>query len=67
VSRRLCPDSLIAKAELAFESACRSVIECARRSNTEIVIWRDGKIIELSPDEAERELETNLAKRASLR
>lgn len=60
------PDSLIAKADRAFVEACRKVIERARLSNTEIVIWRDGKMIELSPDEATRELEANLAKREPL-
>ena len=57
------PDSLIAKANLAFEAACRIVIERARQSKTEIVIWRDGQIVELSPEEATTELEANLAKR----
>jgi hypothetical protein len=59
------PDSLIAKADMAFEAACRKVIERARQSNTEIVIWRDGQIVELSPEEAATELEANLAKRDS--
>lgn len=59
------PDSLIAKADLAFEEACRTVIDRARHSNTEIGIWRDGRIVELSPDEAARELESNLARRRS--
>ncbi|XZE18845.1 hypothetical protein SH449x_004152 [Pirellulaceae bacterium SH449] len=59
------PDSLIAKADLAFEAACRKVIDRARQSNTEVVIWRDGKIVELSPEEAKVELELNLAKRDS--
>lgn len=66
VSRPSYPDLLVAKADLAFELACRQVIERARLSNTEIVIWRDGKMIELSPDEATRELEANLAKREPL-
>jgi hypothetical protein len=57
------PDSLIAKADMAFEAACRKVIDRARQSNTEIVIWRDGQIVELSPEEATLELEANLAKR----
>jgi hypothetical protein len=56
------PDSLIAKANQAFEDACRKVIARARASNTKIVIWREGKILELSPDEACTELEFNLAK-----
>ena len=59
------PDSLIAKADMAFEAACREVIERARQSNTEIVIWRDGQIVELSPEEATAELEANLANRDS--
>ncbi len=52
-----------AKAELAFEDACRKVIERARLSNTNIVICRDGNVVKLTPDEAEQELEVNLAKR----
>jgi hypothetical protein len=63
MSRINAPDSLIAKADLAFEAACRKVIDRARQSNTEIVIWRDGKIVELSPEEATTELEANLGKR----
>jgi hypothetical protein len=50
---------------MAFEAACRKVIDRARQSNTEIVIWRDGEIVELSPDEATAELVANLAKRDS--
>ena len=60
------PDSLIAKANLAFEAACRIVIERTRRSGTEIVIWRDGQIVELSPEEATAELEANIANRESM-
>lgn len=63
--RSNAPDSLIAKADMAFEAACRKVIDRARQSKTEIVIWRDGQIVELSPDEATAELEANLAKRES--
>jgi hypothetical protein len=55
--------SLGTKAELAFEDACRNVIERARVSNTKIVICRDGIVVKLTPDEAEHELEVNLAKR----
>jgi hypothetical protein len=57
------PNSLIAKADMAFEAACRKVIDRARQSNTEIVIWRDGHVIKLTPKEATAELEANLAKR----
>jgi hypothetical protein len=63
--KNIAPDSLIAKADMAFEAACRKVIDRARQSGTEIVIWRDGQIVELSPEEATAELEANLAKRKS--
>jgi hypothetical protein len=64
--RSNAPDSLIAEANLAFEAACRIVIERARQSGTEIVIWRDGQIVELSPEEATAELEANVANRESM-
>lgn len=56
-------DSFIAKANLAFELACRKIIDRARVSNSEIVIWRDGKIVELTQDEATKEREANLTRR----
>ncbi len=28
-------------------------IETARRTNTKLVIWRDGKSVEITPEEAE--------------
>ena len=56
-------NSLTTLAELAFIDACKKVIARARASNTEIVICRDGKVVKLTPDEAEIELATNLAKR----
>ena len=63
--RHNAPASLGAKAELAFEDACRKVIERARVSNTKIVICRDGNVVKLTPEEATAELESNLAKRDS--
>lgn len=57
------PASLGTKAELAFEDACRNVIERARVSNTKIVICLDGIVVKLTPDEAEQELDVNLANR----
>jgi hypothetical protein len=56
-------DTLATKVQLAFEEASHRVIARARASNTEVVIWRDGAIVKLSPDEAEHELAVNLAKR----
>jgi len=48
-------DALSAKIQLAFEAASLQVIARARAANTEVVIWRDGKIVKLTPDEAEQE------------
>ncbi|MEI7460436.1 MAG: hypothetical protein WCK15_13580 [Pirellula sp.] len=41
------------------------VIERARAANTKVVIWRDGAIVRLTPDEEEQELAANLAKQAT--
>ena len=56
-------DALIAKMDLAFADASRQAIERARAAKSTLVIWRDGQIVELTPDEATRELEANLAAR----
>ncbi len=58
-------DSLAIKVQLAFEDASHRVIERARAANTKVVIWRDGAIVRLTPDEAEQELAANLAKQAT--
>ena len=58
-------DSLAIKVQLAFEDASYRVIERARAANTKVVIWRDGKIVRLTPEEAEQELAANLAKQAT--
>ncbi|MEQ1829773.1 MAG: hypothetical protein ABL921_27670 [Pirellula sp.] len=60
-------DSLAIKVQLAFEDASHRVIERARAANTKVVIWRDGAIVRLTPDEAEQELATNLAKQETSR
>jgi hypothetical protein len=49
--------------DLAFADASRQAIERARAAKSTLVIWRDGQIVELTPDEATRELEANLAAR----
>ena len=60
-------DSLAIKVQLAFEDASHRVIERARAANTKVVIWRDGAIVRLTPDEAEQELAANLAKQETSR
>ena len=49
-------DPLAAKAKAAFEEVAHDVIARARTAKTEIVVWRNGQVAKLSPDQAEREL-----------
>jgi len=35
-----------------IKAAGLEAINVARRTNTKLVIWRDGKIVEITPDEA---------------
>jgi hypothetical protein len=58
-------DSLEIKVQLAFEDASHRVIERAMAANTKVVIWRDGAIVRLTPDEAEQELAANLTKQST--
>jgi hypothetical protein len=51
-------ESLVVKANAAFEAVALDVIGKARAAKTEIVIWRDGKVVKLLPAQVERELES---------
>lgn len=37
----------------AINAATRGAIATARRTGTNLVVWEDGKIIEITPDEAD--------------
>ena len=37
----------------AMQAAGVAAIETARRTGTKLVIWRDGQVVEITPDEAE--------------
>ncbi len=52
------PQSLSEKAEAAFEQASRKVIERARQTQTPVVIWEDGKIVQV-PGEVLQQAKTN--------
>lgn len=39
----------IRKADAAMKEAAEEVLERAQRHNTPIVVWRDGKVVELDP------------------
>ena len=46
----LSTDPIIKKIDLGFPAVANAVIEKARQTNTKLVIWRDGKIIEVEPE-----------------
>ena len=41
----------------AINDATLAAIEKARQTNTNLVVWRDGKTIEITPDEAEAQMQ----------
>ena len=45
--------------KLALVPAMKDAIRRARQFNTTLVIWRDERMVHLSADEAESELESN--------
>lgn len=49
-------DTLRPKIDAAFRVASRKAIERARQAGTGIVTWRDGRVVEISCDEAEQQL-----------
>ena len=40
---------IVKQANAAMEQASKDVLDRARRHNTPIVVWRDGKVVELDP------------------
>lgn len=47
----LSTDPVIRKIDLGLQSVAMVVIEKARQTNTKLVIWGDGKVVEINPDE----------------
>ena len=45
-------DSLSEKADAAFQQAATKVIERAKQTGTPVVVWEEGKVKEVTPDEA---------------
>jgi hypothetical protein len=43
--------SLTEKAEAAFQQVARKVVERAKQTGTPIVVWKDGRVTELSPEQ----------------
>ena len=44
--------SMTERINAAFRLVAKEVIETAKRTNTEIIIWRNGEIVRLSPEQA---------------
>lgn len=43
--------TLSEKAQAAFKEAAKKVIERAKQTGTPIVVWKDNRVSELSPDQ----------------
>ena len=47
---QISTDPIIKKIDLGFPAVANAAIEKARQTNTKLVIWRDGKIVEVEPE-----------------
>ncbi|MDX9690698.1 MAG: hypothetical protein RBT70_09625 [Alphaproteobacteria bacterium] len=47
------PDETIKKIDTGFPAIAHAAIEKARQTKTKLVVLRDGKIVEIDPDEVE--------------
>ena len=50
--------SLSEKADAAFRQAARDVIQRAKQTGTPVVIWKNGKVTEVAPEEIDLDSET---------
>lgn len=46
-------DETIQKIDTGFPAVVHAAVEKARQTKTKLVVWRDGKIVEVDPDEVE--------------
>jgi hypothetical protein len=46
-------EGLTSKADAAFRQAARKVIQIARQTGTPIIVWEDGHVKKIPPDEVE--------------
>lgn len=44
-------DDIIRKIDAGFPAIAKAAIEKARQTKTKLVIWRDGQIVEIDPDD----------------
>lgn len=45
-------DETIRKIDLGFPDVAKAAIEKARQTKTKLVVWRDGKVVTIDPEEA---------------
>ena len=45
------------KADAAFRLAMVEVIKRARQTNTPVIVWEDGRVVEYSADEMEKRIQ----------
>lgn len=48
----LSTNPTIRKIDLGFPDVAKAAIEKARQTKTKLVVWRDGKVVEIDPEEA---------------
>ena len=44
-------DETIQKIDAGFPAVVQAAIEKARQTKTKLVVWRDGKVVEIDPDD----------------
>lgn len=44
-------ESLTDKANAAFRKVATKVVEIARQTGTPVIVWKDGRVQEVSPDQ----------------
>jgi hypothetical protein len=59
--------SLAALAEAAFEQASRMVIQRARQTGTPVIVWKNGRIEEVSADQMETAMDKDRINKARAR
>ena len=50
--------SLSGLADAAFEAAAEKVVRRARQTGTDILVWKDNAIVQITPEEFERSQQT---------
>lgn len=54
IRRKPSADQMTKDVEAAFKQVSRKVIEIARQTNTQIIVWDKGKVVFISAEDAEK-------------